>query len=966
MPTPLPTPEAKLTIVPPEVHLDPTKPGSATGTFYLVNLLDEVLTWELRRGASNLPRTSWEVNQNRSAIGKSQKAELHITVHSTGLDPGFSYNMSLAIDSTSESGGTISQDIQVTVVVQASVDSANTDVVIISDPGPRLGQSWNGMHILTYDPDKMRIRQDIGETLVVSLTPIETDDATTASTKVSCSTVWKDGNYVPQEYAFMYSPECDIPDVDRAGSWTVSVALDVSDDTVFFSASVSMNCPPGRYEDSRLTCQPCITGTECPEDATKCTISTLKLLEDYWRCCEDSVQVLPCSSDDACQGGTVATEYCVEGYTGPLCSVCDDSFFHSWASKSCERCADVRSHVTSLSLVLGVVGTLLLLKVMLSIVPRIIASAKVHVKVAVKLVWKFYLVTKVKGLVLVVTLQVINQYDVITSSTYDGSGIQYPRIAAAFAKGLGIFNLDFITYMPPECANEKTNFYGKLVMKTIGPLCLIMLLWAHPLLKTARGEEDAGERAAASFRLMLFLELVLPSVSTTVVETCEKFDDGRFLMVQLDLSCDHHDTLRLFWVLYAGLFALLYPIGVPLGTLFLMQRHKHEIRSVMTKAEQNYKDRFKAKPPKISELVNNTEYVAKENVNTVQALRFKFEKLDPGRQCFAVIPIIVRLGQTTLLIFLRRSAIRAMCASWVSLFAIAVQREYMPYLKDSDDVFALRAQWVVFAWISTLLFVHAGVTSFLPHWAVGCFLVALAIALFGSVLSLAYDGLREVYHRRTRQSTKVEEGGHAVLVNRLNRRVDAHGSVRPVAVSVSEGGVAQSGGGPERDPADGPAALWTGPFNDNDLGEPVEYYWHTTSSTAIYAHEHTSLIRYIELSAAAAGVLAPASSRRSPQGEDGEGEEGTYPEASWYPETEPKVDEDELYRQSCSHTEIEPELCEGELYGHATRTQYADTYPLGTMENPMQSGSWAPDEDARWGDPSVQQQGVEMRDVTHS
>ena len=195
--------------------------------------------------------------------------------------------------------------------------------------------------------------------------------------------------------------------------------------------------------------------------------------------------------------------------------------------------------------------------------------------------------------------------------------------------------------------------------------------------------------------------------------------------------------------MWAWGFIALYPIGVPCVTLGLMYKHRKEIRSVMqvAKREQNTLP-FESRRA-ISEIVKE---VTQENTrSSVQALRFKFEKLDPDYEWFAMLPMVFRLGQTTLLIFLKRSVMQAMCASWIGLLAIVVQRECAPYLKDSDDAFALRAQWAVFLWISVLLFVHVGITSVVPEWLVGGFLLAVVVGLVGSLVSLAYIDVRAVY-----------------------------------------------------------------------------------------------------------------------------------------------------------------------------------------------------------------------------
>ena len=80
--------------------------------------------------------------------------------------------------------------------------------------------------------------------------------------------------------------------------------------------------------------------------------------------------------------------------------------------------------------------------------------------------------------------------------------------------------------------------------KTIGPMCLIAVLWAKPLFYFVAGRKDGVQEAAqdATAWSMLLLELCLPSVSTQISETfvCEHFpDEGKINGAMEEISCDH-------------------------------------------------------------------------------------------------------------------------------------------------------------------------------------------------------------------------------------------------------------------------------------------------------------------------------------------------------------------------------------------------------------------------------------------
>ena len=119
--------------------------------------------------------------------------------------------------------------------------------------------------------------------------------------------------------------------------------------------------------------------------------------------------------------------------------------------------------------------------------------------------------------------------------------------------------------VPMRCVLPESTFYTKLLIQTIGPLVPITLLWgrhvAHKLGGTKQKQKESSHFAAKYS--LLWLELVLTSVSTTIVSTfsCSQFDRGAlFLSEQLSLPCNN-SRRRTAWVLYAWLAVLAYPLG---------------------------------------------------------------------------------------------------------------------------------------------------------------------------------------------------------------------------------------------------------------------------------------------------------------------------------------------------------------------------------------------------------------------
>ena len=132
--------------------------------------------------------------------------------------------------------------------------------------------------------------------------------------------------------------------------------------------------------------------------------------------------------------------------------------------------------------------------------------------------------------ILFVTAQVLYQFTSVTSASSESADVEYPEPAASFVGGLGIFNLEMLSYVPSECIFTQSDFYTALTLKTIGPILIILLLWTKPLVVLVTGyqqEKFQGAAQEATVWSMLLLELCIPSVSTQISETfvCQVFPD---------------------------------------------------------------------------------------------------------------------------------------------------------------------------------------------------------------------------------------------------------------------------------------------------------------------------------------------------------------------------------------------------------------------------------------------------------
>lgn len=211
----------------------------------------------------------------------------------------------------------------------------------------------------------------------------------------------------------------------------------------------------------------------------------------------------------------------------------------------------------------------------------------------------------------------------VTSAAEETS---FPEPARTLVSGLGIFNLDFLSYVPAECVYRESSFYTKLLIKTVGPLIIVAGLWAQPLIEAiARRPGVQGSANLAVVRMSIFLELIVPSISTTISDTlyCSCFDNGSFLRAQMTISCE--DATWRSWAAYAGCCIVIFPIGVPFLLFYDVFIHRKEINKVMESlAVRRQKGDMSATVARIADSMVPTIMTALQ-ATQVKALSSKFE-----------------------------------------------------------------------------------------------------------------------------------------------------------------------------------------------------------------------------------------------------------------------------------------------------------------------------------------------------
>ena len=295
--------------------------------------------------------------------------------------------------------------------------------------------------------------------------------------------------------------------------------------------------------------------------------------------------------------------YCACGFQGPLCSECSTGgdggkYFMSWSGHGCQSCAEGTSHAPTIALCVVMVLPVIFISQVLYL-----QKSDIEASYFVKFILQFRDHAAVKLRILFFMAQTVSQFSVISSSNGDAGA--YPEPAASFAAALGVSNLDVLGFVPVNCIWPHTTFYHKLFVKTVGPLVPLVLLWMLPFSKAIRGitgeAYDKAWQLAAQLSL-LWIELVLTSVSTTIVQTlvCDDFDDGRYLRAQLVLPC--RGANRDFWVGYSIAMVLLYPVGAPALLLRVLSQNRQAIHNLLHFVTQYDVNQKNAKPTKLARL----------------------------------------------------------------------------------------------------------------------------------------------------------------------------------------------------------------------------------------------------------------------------------------------------------------------------------------------------------------------------
>ena len=288
-----------------------------------------------------------------------------------------------------------------------------------------------------------------------------------------------------------------------AGSYSASEGTGVCGDcpgnTYSYSGATNcLLCLKGYYYGLDGECYECPEGSSCTTDGG----STQKLLlveKNYWRISSVGYQVYSCPLKRSCQGGLNFTRegdgYCYEGFSGPLCAVCDEGYFKDTKLNTCSSCAG-----TFEQNLMGVVtGSPVLLTFFFCFVVAVIGVCKFmftppkEVEVdsveqhrafmdrfrkwkrlmkLTQLVGKIQMISKAMK----VKVKCLTSFGQIAATIAVNLNIEFPPITTNVLGSFEVLNLDIVPSLGLQCRFQSLNYMDTVVSVTTFPMFVVAFL----------------------------------------------------------------------------------------------------------------------------------------------------------------------------------------------------------------------------------------------------------------------------------------------------------------------------------------------------------------------------------------------------------------------------------------------------------------------------------------------------------
>jgi len=188
-------------------------------------------------------------------------------------------------------------------------------------------------------------------------------------------------------------------------------------------------------------------------------------------------------------------------------------------------------------------------------------------------------------------LKIALSFAQIVTSVTGGLEVQFPENFKTVVTWLNPANMDIMQMSSVGCVTT-TDYYDKLLLMTLLPICVAGLPLLYLLAKYSRATADPHARASARkkfWKLFLFgVFLVYPMVSSTILRlfVCKTVEGHHYLLADFSVEC--YDSRWNDYSFYAIFMILVYPVGIPVMFFLVLYTKRHKLSTAGTRSELGF------------------------------------------------------------------------------------------------------------------------------------------------------------------------------------------------------------------------------------------------------------------------------------------------------------------------------------------------------------------------------------------
>ncbi|GMI13746.1 hypothetical protein TrLO_g2474, partial [Triparma laevis f. longispina] len=478
-------------------------------------------------------------------------------------------------------------------------------------------------------------------------------------------------------------------------------------------------CPAGEYVHFKEnTCQNVPDGVETTVQAM--TVKSLEVMPGYWRTNASSSEILPCLSPEHCLGGPDPATQCKEGHAGPLCAVCADGYA-STGSGMFLKCSTCEGGDAVMTIALGFSAFFSIMFLAMWLTCCCLRKTKKKKKkkseyededdraglsnndsLSTNKINKK--LSKIDGLLTAYNEArpygkiMLSYYQIVGGISFSFAVNFPPMFTKLMSVVSSVVNVEFINMMPLGCV-MKSSFHHTLLIYTLVPFFAgVAMMIAYAILKHS-GRVEASNNVYGWFLFMTFL--ILPTVSTNLFSTfaCHEFDSGYGSYLKVDYSIDCASDEHKFYKRYAGIFVIVYVLGIP--TLYAWNLWR--VRQLLDPGQRRLAKRNGAEEG-IMMAIKERKRLEEEHPH-MKSLVFLYDSYEPQYFWFELVETLRKIMLTGGLVVLGSGTLSQIIISQlICLVAMRIFAGCKPFIKDKVDVFSEMSQWqILFVLLAALL-----------------------------------------------------------------------------------------------------------------------------------------------------------------------------------------------------------------------------------------------------------------------